>query len=65
LRSVLTRDQQDAKFDFENRDCGYEKARQRERALAHAITLRSAFSGRLSSEITLVSSRNISRDRPT
>jgi hypothetical protein len=33
-------------------------------APAQAMTLRSAFSGRRSSEATLVSSRNISRDRP-
>jgi hypothetical protein len=59
LRRVLARDQPRPKFDFENRDGGDEEARRGDR-VPQAATLRSVLSGRLSSEITLVSRRNIS-----
>jgi hypothetical protein len=62
LRAVLPRDQERAKLDSrivmaerKKLDAG--------RALARPSTLRSALSGRRSSEMTLVSSRNISRNR--
>jgi hypothetical protein len=63
LRRVPARASKRAELDFQDRYRRQEKLAAGT-ALAQATTWRSALSGRLSSEMTLVSRRNISRDRP-